>query len=77
MASFPMTQRREITFMQVRLTRLAALRWSLTLPEAVSLFVKHGVYDYIRECHGLLHVQGDLANLEDIEDYLRRRGEQL
>lgn len=67
----------QITYMQVRLTRQAAERWGLSLPEAVQLFVRHDVYAYIRNCFGLLHVQGDVANLDDIENLLRGRGESL
>ena len=64
----------EITFMQTRLIRLASEEWQLSIDEAVDLFRKAGVFEYIENGYGIFHCEGDEAVLEDIEEMLKRRG---
>lgn len=68
--------RQQITYMQVRLTRMAAERWHLSLADAARLFAENHVYEYVRDGFGVFHVQGDIANLDDIDMYLHGRGVQ-
>lgn len=72
-----MNEQEQILYMQTRLTRAAAERWQKTLAEAVDIFNRFGVLQYIEECYELFHVQGDEANIEDIECYLRARGAEV
>ena len=60
--------------MQTRLTRRAAERWHNSLAEAVGIFKRYGVLEYIESCYELFHVQGDEANFEEIENYLSTKG---
>lgn len=59
--------------MQVRLCRMAAERWGKTIGEAAKLFGDYGVNGYIRDAYPLLHLQGDEACIDDIEEYLANK----
>ncbi len=41
--------------------------------EAASLFVRHGVADYLRDGYDVLHTLGEQALVEDITKYLASR----
>ena len=60
--------------MQVRLFRKAWKRWKKTLQECADLFDRYHVDRYISDAYELFHVQGDDANLFEIEQYLIRQG---
>ena len=64
----------EILHMQVRIFRLACKKWKKTEKECAEIFDSNMVDDYISEAYEFFHVQGDEANLDDIEHYLRERG---
>lgn len=64
----------EILFMQTRLLRLAHEKWQKTNAECARIFEKYNVYEYIRKLYDLFHVQGDDANFEEIESYLKSKG---
>lgn len=64
----------EILHMQVRIFRLACKKWNKTEKECADIFDSNMVDDYISEAYEFFHVQGDEANLDDIEHYLRGRG---
>ena len=64
----------EILHMQVRLFRLACKKWNKAEKECADIFDSYKVDDYISEAYEFFHVQGDEANLEDIERYLSGRG---
>lgn len=68
-----MSEQEQILYMQVRLTRAAAEKWGKSLAEAVGIFNRYGVLEYIESCYELFHVQGDEANFEDIERYLQAK----
>lgn len=59
---------------QVRLFRLAQLKWNLTARQCSCLFKKYNIYGYIQTCYDFYHIQGDEANLCDIEKYLSNSG---
>lgn len=65
-----MDEKSQIIYMQTRLTRLAAEQWKMSLLQVASLFEEKGVYHYIAKMWDLFHVEGDLAVLDDIKQYL-------
>ena len=69
--------RNEILHMQVRLFRLACKMWNKNEKECSDLFDTYEIDKYIRESYEIFHVQGDEANLEEIELYLQRKGVQI
>lgn len=62
---------------QVRLLRLATKTWHKEMPEVAKLFSQFKVYDFMQDMYEEFHVQGDSANLNEVEAYLRSQGVQL
>ncbi len=60
--------------MQIRILRIAARSFNLSLKETARLFKKFDVLKYIREGFGIFHVEGDDAVFEDVKSYLKVRG---
>lgn len=69
-----MGKKAEITFMQTRLIRLASEEWHLSVEQIIDLFKKADVLGYIEKGYGIFHCEGDEAVLEDIVDFLDRKG---
>lgn len=69
-----MSEKRQIIYMQTRLMRLAAETWNKTMDDVVELFTGYGVLQYIEECFGIFHVEGDEAILDDVVTYLENKG---
>lgn len=69
-----MNQESDITFMQTRLIRLASEEWHLPIEHIISLFKKADVLEYIENSYGIFHCEGDEAVLEDITEFLNRKG---
>lgn len=69
-----MEEKRQILFMQIRILRMAAEKFKISLKEAAELFKKFDVLKYIREGFGIFHVEGDEAVFEDVKNYLKSRG---
>lgn len=69
-----MNDKTEITFMQTRIIRLAAEEWHLSIDEVVGMFKKMKVFDYIEKGYGIFHCEGDEAVLEEIGEFLERKG---
>ena len=69
-----MTERRQITHMQVRLVRMAVEKWGLPVGKVAGIFSEYQVFEYIRDCFGIFHVEGDEAIWEDLVPYLKSRG---
>lgn len=69
-----MDEKSQIIYMQTRLTRLAAERWNMSIPQVATLFEEKGVYHYIAKMWDLFHVEGDLAVLDDVKQYLDAKG---
>lgn len=69
-----MNEQQQILFMQIRILRIAARRFNLSLKETARLFKKFDVLKYIREGFGIFHVEGDDAVFEDVKSYLKVRG---
>ncbi|KSV57993.1 DUF3791 domain-containing protein [Acetivibrio ethanolgignens] len=69
-----MSEQEELTFMQTRLIRLASEEWHMPVERVVELFRKADVFDYIETGYGIFHCEGDEAVLEDIAEFLERKG---
>ena len=69
-----MREKAEITFMQTRLIRLASEEWHLSIEQIIDLFNKADVLGYIEKGYGIFHCEGDEAVLEDITEFLNRKG---
>ena len=69
-----MSEKEEITFMQTRLIRLASEEWHLSIEQIIDLFKKGDVLGYIEKGYGIFHCEGDEAVLEDITEFLDRKG---
>lgn len=70
-------RKEEIIFMQTRLVRLASKEWHLPVDEIFNIFGKADVLGYIEKCYGIFHCEGDDAVLEDITEFLQRKGIQI
>ena len=64
----------DLFMLQIRLFRLAQIRWDKTVEECEKIFLEKDINDYIQTCYEEFHTQGDDANLDDIEIYLKRKG---
>lgn len=69
-----MDEKLQVLFMQTRLLRLASERWEKTIEDVVHVFTSSEVFAYIEDGFGIFHCEGDLAILEDIEEFLERKG---
>ena len=67
-------EKSDILHMQVRLFRLACKRWRMDTVTCAELFDLFRVDELIKDLYGLFHVQGDDANMDEIEAYLKARG---
>ncbi len=64
----------DLFLIQIRLFRLAQDRWNIDEEKCSDIFNKYKIYDYIETCYDFFHIQGDEANLADIELYLKNNG---
>ena len=69
-----MNEQRQITYMQVRISRIASRRWNMPLRQVMELFSANGILEYIRDCFDYFHLEGDDAVFEDMVRYLQARG---
>lgn len=69
-----MNETQQIIYMQARIIRLASEKWNMPVEKIADLFAKHGVLQYIEQCFGIFHLEGDEAILEDVTSYLNKRG---
>lgn len=72
-----MNERQQMIYMQTRIMRLASEEWRQSIEAIADLFMRHNVLQYIEDCFGIFHVEGDEAVLEDIVIYLKNRGVDL
>jgi len=68
-----MEEQSQIIYMQTRLVRLAAEQWRKPYRDVVELFKTKGVFRYIAKMWELFHIEGDLAVLDDVQQYLASR----
>ena len=64
----------DLFMLQIRLFRLAQVRWDKDVSECEKIFSKYDINEYIKTCYEEFHVQGDEANIIDIEQYIKARG---
>lgn len=69
-----MSEKQQIIYMQARMIRLASEEWNRPIEMIAELFAKHKVLQYMEDCFGIFHVQGDEAILEDVAAYLKNKG---
>lgn len=67
-------ERFQMTFMEARIVRLASYRWNLPIEKIIELFKKVDVLGYIETGFGIFHCEGDDAVLDDIENFLMKKG---
>lgn len=67
-------KKNDLFMLQVRLFRAAQLEWNLSAKECSALFNRYNIYDYIKDCYGFYHIQGDATNLADIKNFLLTKG---
>lgn len=69
-----MDEKSEITFMQTRLIRLASEEWKMSIECIVEIFKRKNVLGYIEAGYGIFQCEGDDVVLEDIQEFLQRKG---
>ncbi|MDO4796603.1 MAG: DUF3791 domain-containing protein [Coriobacteriales bacterium] len=69
-----MSEEAQVVNMLVRISRLAAARWGLTLEQVMQVFAPTDALGYVARNFALLHMEGDDAVLDDVEEYLAARG---
>ena len=71
-----MNKSEEMTYMKVRLFRLAQQRWEMSFKECGAFFKKNHIYDLVDQYYERFHVQGDEVNLDEIEEIIgMKKGE--
>ncbi|MCR5621576.1 MAG: DUF3791 domain-containing protein [Treponema sp.] len=69
-----MNESQQILFMQIRILRMMAERYSLSLKQVAEIFGQYDVLPFIREGFGIFHVEGDEAVFEEVKAYLLAKG---
>ncbi len=65
---------REIQEMKCFVFRMAQQRWNISPQKCADLFDQFGVYDFIRECYDILHLNGYECVVNDIEAMMAVEG---
>lgn len=69
-----MDESQQILFMQIRILRMMAEKYSLSLKQVAEIFGQYDVLTFIREGFGVFHVEGDEAVFEEVKSYLQAKG---
>jgi hypothetical protein len=69
-----MSEQMQILHMQVRMVRIATEKFGISVGDAARLFSQYQVFEYIRDCFGIFHVEGDEAIWDDLILFLRSKG---
>ena len=72
-----MNEAQQILFMQIRILRMMAEKYGLTLKHAAQIFAAYNVLPFIREGFGIFHVEGDEAVFEEVKGSLKSKGASL
>ena len=72
-----MDEAQQILFMQIRLLRMMAEKYGLTLKQTAQIFAAYNVLPFIREGFGIFHVEGDEAVFEEVKGFLKAKGAAL
>lgn len=65
-----MGEREQITYMQIRITRMFAAAHGVSLADAARTLDASRAFQYIADCWGLFHVEGDESVLRDVEQFM-------
>ena len=68
---------KDLAHMQVRLFRKCWRKWKKTNQECADIFDRFQIDQYIADAYEFFHVQGDEANILEIEHYLAGKGMSL
>nr|WP_288731169.1 DUF3791 domain-containing protein [uncultured Anaerobutyricum sp.] len=63
--------------MEMRLLQQFCTEYNISSIEANKLFKKYRIWNYIEECYGTLHLNGDEYILNDINQIMTAKGEAL
>ena len=69
-----MSEQTEIVFMQARLLRLASEEWHISVQKVNELFNKYDILQFVEDCYGVFHMEGDYAVFEEIKAVLKNKG---
>ncbi len=69
-----LNRRDDLFMMQIRLFRMAQIKWNKSVGECEKIFSEYAINDYIKMCYEEFHVQSDEANMDEIDSYLQRKG---
>lgn len=69
-----MSESSEIVFMQVRLLRLASEEWHMPIQKVNILFDTYNILEFIEDCYGVFHMEGDAAVFDEIKTLLKNKG---
>lgn len=69
-----MPEEHQMLHMLIRVSRLAAKRWGVSLTQAMSVLGPADALGYICNNFSLFHMEGDEAVLDDVEEYLDAKG---
>ena len=69
-----MNESQQILFMQIRILRMMAEKYSLSLKKVAEIFGQYNVLSFIRDGFGIFHVEGDEAVFEEVKAYLQSKG---
>lgn len=67
----------EITFMQMRLIRMAVDKWQKSTAECAKIFACFNLYAYIESLYEVFHLQGDEANFAELEEFMASKVDAL
>lgn len=67
----------EILHMQERIFRMALKKWKVSIERCNEIFDMLQIDNYIRDVYGIFHVQGDEANLLEIDEYRKAKGVEI
>ena len=69
-----MSESQQILFMQIRILRMMAEKYSLSLKQAAEMFGQYNVLAFIREGFGIFYVYVDEAVFEEVKSFLQAKG---
>lgn len=69
-----MSESQQILYMQIRILRMCADKFGLSLRETANLFARYDVLSFISEAFGIFHVEGDDSVFEETKSYLLSKG---
>ena len=57
--------------------RLASDEWHRSIQDVNILFDKYGIFEFIEDCYGVFHMEGDEAVFSEIRTLLKNKGVDL